>query len=210
MSSYMQHVGQARDHEFSPVFRFLDEIDRHFPHRHRFVHTYIPRFDLQEIKDSYVLYGELPGALQKDLTIIATDNHTLEISGHVERLQDDDTVQKTEDDRDKSEVPPEHDTEAQFVEVHHEATESTGSKAAVKGEKSEEGSKMSALQPKWLLSERLVGQFHRSFSFAKPIESTGVTAIMKNGILKVVVPKGPAPKETKVPVRWEDLFYAGL
>ncbi|KAH8598376.1 heat shock protein-like protein 30 [Bisporella sp. PMI_857] len=184
-------------HEFSPIFRLIDQIDRHFSHSHRFVHTYTPRFDLEELKDSYVLYGELPGALQKDLTIIATDNHTLEISGKTERYPEEGVTPKKQEHQNKDGASAGEDAAARSVEIHPES----GNLGIAK---------MSGSQPKCMLSERLVGDFHRSFSFPKPIEPSGVAANMQNGVIRVVVPKGPAPKERNVPVSWSDIAYAGF
>ncbi|PMD24599.1 HSP20-like chaperone [Hyaloscypha hepaticicola] len=43
--------------------------------------------------------------------------------------------------------------------------------------------------PKYWIAERRVGSFSRSFSFSQRIEHEAVQASLKNGILKVVVPK---------------------
>lgn len=40
-----------------------------------------------------------------------------------------------------------------------------------------------------LLSERVVGDFHRSFTFPCPISEEGVKASMENGVLSLLVPK---------------------
>lgn len=39
------------------------------------------------------------------------------------------------------------------------------------------------------VSERSVGEFHRTFSFPSRVDSEGVKAKLKNGILSVTVPK---------------------
>ena len=210
MSPFINHVGQQDGHESSPVWRLLDELDRQISHRRHFIHTYSPRFDLEEIEDSYVLYGELPGVSQNNLHIIATDNHTLEISGKVERFPGEDLGLNTEDHPKKSKVSLKQDTAAQPMEVAHGKSENVVSKETDGRDGNAEKADKLALAPKRLLSERLLGEFHRSFSFPKPIESAGVAATMKNGILKVVVPKGPAPNERKVPVQWQDIFYAAF
>lgn len=190
------HVGHVAD----PIAHLIDEIDRHFSHRLHFMHTFVPRFDLEELETSYVLYGELPGALQKDLSIVATDNHTLEVSGKTEKFSD--------------EAPTAKGDGGQHGKVLKGDSEHGTDDAAATGLSEESKNfpkgKVATAFPKRLLSERHVGEFHRSFNFPKPIEAAGVVASMKNGVLRVVVPKGPAPKEKKVPVRWEEMMYAAF
>jgi HSP20 family molecular chaperone IbpA len=48
-----------------------------------------------------------------------------------------------------------------------------------------------------LLSERLVGDFHRTFAFPQPVVEEGVRASMENGILSLVVPKREKSEEPK-------------
>ena len=48
MSSFTQiasHLsyGNTIDRNFSPILNYIDEFDRHFSHRHRFVNCFIPR-----------------------------------------------------------------------------------------------------------------------------------------------------------------------
>jgi HSP20 family molecular chaperone IbpA len=204
MPTEMTSPGRLKDHKFGTMFRFLDEIDRHFSHSHRFLHSYIPRFDLEELEESYILMGELPGALKEDLIINTIDDHTLEISGRTTqrpididaRLQGQHLAEKeTEDSKGLKAVksiPDDLNSES----VLHESTSITKSDTAKR-------------TPKRLLSERLTGDFHRSFNFPKPNKSEGVVAAMENGILKVVVPKGPIREERKVPVAWMNIAYAG-
>ena len=49
---------------------------------------------------------------------------------------------------------------------------------------------------KYWVSERSVGEFHRSFSFPGRVDTDGVKASLKNGILHVTVPKS-VHKESK-------------
>ena len=49
---------------------------------------------------------------------------------------------------------------------------------------------------KYWVSERSVGEFHRSFSFPGRVDTDGVKASLKNGILHVMVPKS-VHKESK-------------
>ncbi|KZF24643.1 HSP20-like chaperone [Xylona heveae TC161] len=51
---------------------------------------------------------------------------------------------------------------------------------------------------KYWVSERSVGQFHRSFSFPSRVNQDAVKASLKNGILSIVVPKAPEPTSRRI------------
>ena len=50
---------------------------------------------------------------------------------------------------------------------------------------------------KYWVSERSVGEFHRSFSFPGRVDQDGVKASLKNGVLSIVVPKLAAIKHSR-------------
>ena len=52
-------------------------------------------------------------------------------------------------------------------------------------------------QHHYWVSERSVGEFARSFHFPNPVDHENVKASMKNGILRVVVPKTEKAKPQK-------------
>ena len=104
----------ASDHEFNSIFHLLDELDRHLFHRRRLLHTYVPRFDLEEFSNSYVLTGEVPGLQRSDLSLIATDNHSLEIHGQTPRAEV----------RESSKEPEEDVTVSKNVDTLNEAKDS--------------------------------------------------------------------------------------
>ena len=54
--------------------------------------------------------------------------------------------------------------------------------------------------PKYWVSERSVGEFHRAFSFPSRVNQDEVKASLKNGILNVVVPKAPSYKAKRIDV----------
>jgi HSP20 family molecular chaperone IbpA len=85
LSSPSTGYGGGIDRDFSPILNYLDEFDRHFSRRHRFVNCFIPRFDLEEDENNYYLYGDIPGAGVADINIEAHDNHTLVIWGKTQR-----------------------------------------------------------------------------------------------------------------------------
>jgi HSP20 family protein len=222
--------GNGIDKDFSPILHYIDEFDRHFSRRHRFMTCFIPRFDLEEDAHNYYLYGDIPGANVNDITVEAHDNHTLVIYGK--------TVRPGPAPREDDEGKGKGDTE--FVKVmvedheHAQETGSTDHKPAVPISSSEDqqaavspvgpsfpppptqpeqsmhphhqrhstytgntGSQHLQSEHRILLSERLVGDFHRTFAFPQPVVEEGVRASMENGVLSLVVPKREKGEEVK-------------
>jgi HSP20 family protein len=190
-----------RFQEFSPIFRLIDDYDRatrqhHFHGFDTSLRSFSPKFDVKELKDVYELHGELPGIEQKDVDIEWTDGNTLTISGRTEH-------------RSESGTPPQGFVEegAENKENQHEyhkptvEDEGEGDKkqtAVTKTDSSKNVAKPSEGGVKYWVTERSVGEFHRSFSFPTRVDQDGVKAGLKDGILSIVVPKAQAPKPRKI------------
>jgi len=190
-----------RFQEFSPIFRLIDDYDRatrqhHFHGFDTNLRSFSPKFDVKELKDTYELHGELPGIEQKDVDIEWTDGNTLTISGRTEH-------------RSESGIPPQGFIEegAENKENQHEyhkptvEDEGEGDKkqtAVTKTDSSKNVAKPSEGGVKYWVTERSVGEFHRSFSFPTRVDQDGVKAGLKDGILSIVVPKAQAPKPRKI------------
>jgi len=210
--------GGGIDKNFSSILNYLDEIDRHFSHHHRFLNCFIPRFDLEEDAHSYFLYGDIPGARVEDINIEAHDNHTLAIEGHTHHVSSP-LPQSSE----AKQYPPEHpehtpgEGEDPFVKVNVDNKERGDAQPkdnnAVIPTHPYHARSTSFIPPphhpppseqrRHLLSERLVGDFHRTFAFPSPVQEEGVQASMENGVLFVVVPKRESTeikKGRKIPI----------
>lgn len=162
--------------DFGPLFRLLDDYDFHRSSQDQkisSIRSFTPRFDVRESTDAYYLDGELPGIAQKDIDIEFTEGQNLVIKGRVEREY-------------HSEFAPEADE----VEKPRKATK----------EVTKTSDKTSVDQHKYWVSERSVGEFHRSFSFPARIDQDNVKASLKNGILSVVVPKMSASAGKKITI----------
>ncbi|KAL4895308.1 HSP20-like chaperone [Aspergillus ambiguus] len=163
--------------DFSPLFRLLDDYDVHRSNRGLSTTTrsFAPRFDVREANDAYYLDGELPGIAQKDVDIEFTDHQTLVIKGRTEREYH----------------TPEGGEEQSAPEGESSEVAKTGEKQVTK-----------AGRPKhhYWVSERSVGEFHRTFSFPTRVDQENVKASLKNGILSVVVPKASAPTGKKITI----------
>jgi len=203
-----------RFQEFSPIFRLLDDYDRATRQvaapAIEAMRTFSPKFDVKELKDSYELHGELPGIEQKDISIEWTDGNTLTISGRVEHRSE-----RGQRPAGFIEGEKEGNQEYQKPSVEDESGKSEGQK---KGESTEEGQRKEestevtttdkdtqvAQKPqeeaKYWVTERSVGEFHRSFSFPTRVDQDNVKASLKNGVLTIVVPKAKAPQPRKINV----------
>lgn len=129
-------------------------------------HTgFSPNFDVYETPNEYVLEGELPGLHDKTkVQIEFTDAQTLLVRGRIERSHEQDVQRRTS-------LKP-------TVEDEDEATK-----------KKELARTKEADKVKYWVSERNVGEFHRSFSFPAAVDLDLVKASLEHGVLKIVVPK---------------------
>lgn len=177
--------------EFAPLFRLMDDYDnrafREINQQLREVRSFTPKFDVKELKDSYELHGEFPGIEQKDISIEWTDANTLTVKGRHEHVREEGARPTTDVEK--------HDNNHQ-PSVEDEGADST--QVAKKGE--QQVAKQSGDQPKYWVSERSVGEFHRSFSFPTRVDQDAVKASLKNGILSVIVPKAKAPQPRKITI----------
>lgn len=228
MSSFFQTFPASSD--FGPLFRLLDDYDDHRsqPTRNNggrgssSIRAFQPRFDVKEVKDAYELHGELPGIDQKDVSIEFTDPHTLVIKGRTEReyssgspsagaIEDSSSAGRiTEGDSSKDKESSYHKA---TVEDEEGANKSSGAEGADKSSAPEQSSnevakrssdnetqKASHHHHKYWVSERMVGEFHRSFSFPSRVDQDAVKASLKNGILSITVPKATAPQSRKIQI----------
>ncbi|KAB8073130.1 HSP20-like chaperone [Aspergillus leporis] len=65
---------------------------------------------------------------------------------------------------------------------------------------SKEVAKVEQNKPRFWVSERSIGEFHRSFTLPARIDQDKVKASLKNGILSLVVPKAAAPSARKITI----------
>jgi HSP20 family molecular chaperone IbpA len=162
--------------------------------RHRREETFTPRFDVTEVDNAYELYGELPGIEQSDVTIEFSDAQTLVIKGKTERPFNKVEAPEAEATNDTAESSSEKAHSATVEDEYDEADTplaTPATTATVTAEKKQEqpAAEAQSPKPKYWVAERKVGSFARSFSFSQRIEHEAVEASLKNGVLKVVVPK---------------------
>jgi len=197
--------------EFGPLFRLLDDYEGHLSNRGKgagtSVRSFAPRFDVKEVQDAYHLDGELPGIAQKDISIEFTDPHTLVIKGRTEREYSSGTPPALEDTtpKDAIEAAP-SDTASDSAKSHHATVEdedapaTTTETAIEKAPTAETPAQAPKEHFKYWVSERSVGEFHRTFSFPARVDQDAVKASLKNGILSIVVPKATAPTSKRIAI----------
>ncbi|KAI9755130.1 MAG: hypothetical protein M4579_004396 [Chaenotheca gracillima] len=180
--------------EFAPLFRLMDDYDLHRTTRGSSVRAFQPKFDVREVKDAYELHGELPGIDQSNINIEFSDPHTIVVKGRTEREF-------------HSGTPPaaiEDSQQGRIADKSHNATvEDEGAEQTTSTESQEVATKDNqdaADKGKYWVSERSVGEFHRSFSFPSRVDQDAVKASLKNGILSVVVPKAAAHQSRRITV----------
>jgi HSP20 family protein len=186
-----------------------------------------PKFDVTETQTSYELNGELPGIDQKDVSIEWTDGNTLAISGRTEKYHEEGQA-PTESSAEETasgalQAAPEAEAEATASDSASIDSGSNYHKPSVAEEGADEAStvaddnanaaqltpattnagevaKPAPSQAKYWVSERTVGQFHRSFSFPTRVDHDAVKASLKNGILSIVVPKAKAVQPRRIQI----------
>jgi HSP20 family protein len=143
-----------------------------------------PKYDLIEHPDSFALYGELPDVEPEDLEIKFTNHQTINICGRTKRSYTSSTLPVGLIERNISSDAISEGDEASGV--HERDVQDT---QAANAETPSQPSGAQRPQEKYLLSERWVGEFSRSFMFHVSVDQDRVEALMKNGLLSIVIPK---------------------
>ena len=157
------------------------------------IRAFSPKFDVVEVEGAYNLHGELPGLEQKDISIEFTDPHTLVIKGRTEHHYESSPNDQQNGDSDRitdasSHKPTVEDEKPETDKGTAVATTDANKKDVVKAGQN---------KTKFWVSERSVGEFHRSFAFPSRVDQDGVKASLKQGVLSITVPKLPASKGSR-------------
>lgn len=190
MSLFQRNPNQ----DLHPLFQLFDDYTTQGTNRGfaNSVRAFSPKFDVREQQDTYELQGELPGIEQKDIHIAFADPHTLVVKGRIEREY---SSEGSHDPRGRvtGEVT---DSSSNSHKATVEDDPSESANGTSKDREVAEAPKQSAQKekhhkkaPKYWVSERSVGEFHRAFTFPSLVDQNAVKANLKNGILSVVVPK---------------------
>lgn len=188
--------------EFAPMFRLFDEFDRqslrNLDQSFKSLNSFTPKFDVKETKDNYELHGELPGVDQKNIDIQWTDNNTLTISGRHEHVREEGERQGFIEDATAADQGKEKEKDKEHQPTVEDETDANANNTQVAKQSQQKDVVKDDNRPKYWVSERSVGEFHRSFAFPARVDQDAVKASLKNGILSIVVPKAKAPLARKI------------
>jgi HSP20 family protein len=207
-----------RFHEFSPLFRLSDELDRAIRAQasSQPLRSFQPRFDVRETDETYELLGELPGLDAKDVNIEWADDGRLTISGQLDRRSK--VSSEGSESSESSDATDATDaSDAGFVDVASEESSehykqptvedegaegeaSTSAEPESSATKQSEAAKPAADQTKYWYSERSYGSFRRTFKFSQRVDHEAVSAKLKNGVLSIVVPKAKAREPRRISI----------
>jgi HSP20 family protein len=193
--------------DFAPLFSLLDDLtngevtrrqtNSGKQNQERF---FAPRFDLKEIKDAYVLEGELPGVDQANISIEFTDEHTLVVSGRSEVVREEGSrPEAIEDASTKDQAAIKDAPRKATVEDEDGGAATPSAEVSTQVVKPDENQKKDPEHTYWV-SERVSGSFTRSFSFPARVKQDEVKASLKNGILTITVPKAGAPESRRITI----------
>jgi len=189
--------------EFSPLFRLMDDYANVTRDIDRVAGTstlraFQPKFDVRELNDSYELHGELPGIDQKDVNVEWSDGNTLTISGRTEHRSE----RGQRADLAGAIEPADQGRQASVEDATEGDQAKEGKSAAVTttADAKKEVGRPAENEPRYWVSERSVGEFHRSFSFPTRVDQEAVKASLRNGILSIVVPKAAPPTARKIDI----------
>lgn len=191
-------VYNNNESSFTPLFRLLDEFDKHSRSNGKngasrsLAPAWQPRFDVRETADAYELHGEIPGISKNDISIEFPDPQVLVIQGRTERTYTAGTPPAGHlEDSSKGAI-----TEGSSRRNSHQATvedenEAKGESSVTVAEKQnvEKKPQQPSDKAKYWLRERSIGEFSRTFSFPTRVNTEAVSASLADGILNITVPK---------------------
>jgi len=187
--------------DLATFFKLLDNDESFAPgHGTRgHIASFTPKFDIHEDKEAYHVSGEIPGIEQKNINIEFTDHSTLVISGrtHHEHQEGGEPTPTNGSESSKPKVKSPTVEDGDDDEAAKDGSSTPKDQVAVtKNDQTKQVAKQQGPQHNYIIRERSVGEFRRSFTFPGKVDQDGVKANLKNGILNIVVPKATFAKRT--------------
>ena len=149
------------------------------------VRSFTPKFDVKETQDAYELHGELPGVEQKDVNIEWSDSNTLTVSGRHEHVREEGQRPQPQgfiengEKGEQKKIENENGKRKEHQPSVEDANETTSNNQVTKQQPSssqEVSNNQPSFQNRYWVSERSVGEFHRSFAFPARVEQDAVKA----------------------------------
>jgi len=196
MSLFSRALYDNDSSSFTPLFRLLDDFDNYsrqggglsVSRDGQSVSAFWqPKFDARETGNLYELHGELPGMKKDDIFIEFPEPQTLVVRGKSERIY-------------SGKVPSSSGNRVEDVSHKAAITEAGEGHGVDTVTQSQAEANEKADQPKYWLRERRVGEFSRSFSFPSPVDQDAISAVFKDGILSLTVPKAKKPQPRRIAI----------
>ena len=201
--SLSTHIPHFLSSDFAPLWRVLDDslrLQSAVTPTRQSPRIFHPRFDVREAAGTYELHGELPGIRQEDLDIQFVDPHTLVVKGHTESEA---SLQAPEPGNAAAAAAPapasaseassysKPTVEDDYVDasVSESSAPATPTSSASTAIIAAETAQVQEPEYKYWVTERSAGEFTRTFQFPGTVDQEAVKASLRNGILRVVVPK---------------------
>ena len=143
------------------------------------------RANVTELENEYKIEVEVPGYQKAELNIeFSTDGRYVTVSGKRESSYEEESPAE---ESKESEKPKEKEEKKQ---KKHSRWLSRRSKQRAVGKS----------VPRYLISERSVAEFSRTFSFQRPVDPAKAVAHLDNGVLTITIPKAAGPQVQKITI----------
>ncbi|KAJ3498248.1 hypothetical protein NLG97_g1275 [Lecanicillium saksenae] len=146
-----------------------------------------PKFDVLETGNLYELHGEFPGMKKDDIFIEFPEPQTLVVRGKSDRAY-------------SGKVPSSSGNRVEDVSHKPAITEAGEGYGADTATQAQAEVNEKADKPKYWLRERRVGEFSRTFSFPSPVDEDAISAVFREGILSLTVPKAKKPQPRRIAI----------
>ncbi|KAH7303473.1 HSP20-like chaperone [Stachybotrys elegans] len=213
MSFFFPRTIYHSEAPLAPLFQLLNELEDYPQRRSRGCHAYrasqpevvtwVPRFNVRETPEAWVLRGELPGLNKDHVSIELSDPQKLVVRGKfdpsfpesqpdVSDSASDATAESTHtEDNHSYQATVEDDTENDF-EVVDEKAQGSPKPQAAPVEQTEQ--KQEAAHSDSEIT------FSRTFKFPTYVDQSEIAASLKDGLLTVVVPKPKKAEPVNIPI----------
>ncbi|RHZ68874.1 hypothetical protein Glove_292g46 [Diversispora epigaea] len=164
-----------------PLFNTALRSSTRFPSSFTSTEYFRPSVDICETDKSYMVEAEVPGMKKDDLSVEFTNDNTLVLKGKIEKF-----TQRGDNNIRTVEATPDTAGGATPGKATDESATEGSTTTVVQQQTTGEVSERS---PVYWSSERVLGNFQRSFQFPGRIDPENVKANYKDGILSIIVPK---------------------
>ncbi|GJN70037.1 hypothetical protein PLICBS_004089 [Purpureocillium lilacinum] len=182
-------------HLLHDIHKYADQfgINSHHPDKDC-LGTFFPNFDVVELDDCIDIYGELAGVSKNNISIEVNGPMSLSVSGWVQRSYD--PMHSMPDKFTTATATGERGTEEPATAIQNQelAADDKPTQVCHVQESAQEREKKKA---NFLMRERNVGKFSRTFALPASIEPGNVSAHLDGGILHIRLSKDNVARQER-------------